>query len=312
MKVITLVPVKNEAWIIEYALKNFSSFSDHIIVADQGSTDETVEICNKFEKVRVINNPYKAHTNQIRWLLLEEARKIEGNNLIVCLDADELLSPKSISEILSHKPQEVRPVAIYSEWIQLINNYNEYRVDGVWKGNYKQFAFFDDRVVDYDKKFVNNDHTNRIPNIQETMHTKYPILHLQYLAKKRCELKQIYYMCTDLVSGKNVRKINNQYSVAKFSELTKTEICNRDWFTDIVLPPIKIFEDEDSAKIKQIQELFTQKGLLFFEPLDIWHSEELKNQFIKNIGRTPNVKRFPVLLVKLNDLKNKIKNKIQL
>jgi glycosyltransferase involved in cell wall biosynthesis len=312
MKVITLVPVKNEAWIIEHALKNFSSFSDYVIVADQGSTDETVAICRRFEKVKVINNPYKAHTNQIRWLLLDEARKIEGNNLIVCLDADELLSPNSISEILSNKPQDTRPVAIYAEWIQLLNNYTEHRVDGVWKGNYKQFAFFDDRVIDYDKKFVSNDHTNRIPNIPRAIHTKYPILHLQYLAKERCELKQIYYMCTDLVSGKNARKINNQYSVAKFSKLTETEKCNKNWFIDIVLPPMKIFEASDLAKIKQIYELFTQKGLLFFEPLDIWNIKELRDHFIKNVGRSPKVKKFPVLLVRLNDLKNKIKNKIQL
>jgi GTP:adenosylcobinamide-phosphate guanylyltransferase len=76
MKIIIASPVKNEEWILPSTLKNFSSFADHIILADQKSTDKTREICARFEKVTVIDNPFKGYTNEIRWMLLDEARKI--------------------------------------------------------------------------------------------------------------------------------------------------------------------------------------------------------------------------------------------
>jgi glycosyltransferase involved in cell wall biosynthesis len=306
MKIITLVPVKNEAWVLPYSLKNFSSFSDHVIVADQNSTDNTLEVCKNFKKVTVIKNTYQGHTNQIRWDLLDAARAIDsGNNLIIYLDADELLSPAVVRNLSdsSHKPG----TAFCSPWLQLFNSYTTYRVDGVWKNNYKQFAFIDDRKLNYDHTHITNDHSNRIPELSKIIPIETPILHLQFLAKRRCEIKQAFYMCNDLLQGKNPRKINNQYSVAKFLPSITTGTIHESWRYGIEMPPFSIFESEDKIKKEELMKLFEIKGVAFFEPLDIWHIENLAETFIKKEGRIPIVKTFPKIIIKLNTIKNTLK-----
>src|SRR5204862_1611085 len=44
MKVIALVPVRNESWILEHSLACWSAFCDVIIVSDQESTDGSRDI----------------------------------------------------------------------------------------------------------------------------------------------------------------------------------------------------------------------------------------------------------------------------
>ncbi|MFX4883847.1 glycosyltransferase family 2 protein, partial [Acinetobacter baumannii] len=55
-KIIVLTPIKNEAWILKTFLEVTSFFADHIIIADQGSTDESRDIALSFEKVILIPN----------------------------------------------------------------------------------------------------------------------------------------------------------------------------------------------------------------------------------------------------------------
>jgi glycosyltransferase involved in cell wall biosynthesis len=92
MKIITLLPVKNEGWILRSTLRNMSDFSDHIVIADQKSTDDSLAIYQEFEKVQVIENKNTGHSNSVRWQLLDYARKTFGlGNIIVCVDADEMI-----------------------------------------------------------------------------------------------------------------------------------------------------------------------------------------------------------------------------
>ena len=310
MKVIVILPVKNEEWILNETLKNFSSFADQIIIADQRSTDKTREICSRFEKVKIIENPYEGHSNKVRWLLLDEARKIKGKKLFICLDADEFISPNFIKEIKNIGEKSSTPIAFSSLWLQLYDDGKKYRVDYHWKTNKKEFAWTDDGTVDCQRTEVINDQTSRIPTISTVYEVSYPILHLQYLAQKRCEIKQAWYMCQEILKGVNPKKINNQYSVAKFNNSVKLDNVKAFWFENVEMPNKKIFDTYDNAKLHEILELFTKNDIRFFEPLDIWHIKELEDIFIKELGRKPKPEIFPSWLITLNSLKNKIKNGI--
>src|SRR3989304_9881587 len=94
-KIICLTPVKNEAWILDNFIKCASLWADHIIIADQDSTDDSRKIANKYSNVKLINNPYKGEYNEreVRQVLIEEARKLKGPRVLISLDADEVLSP---------------------------------------------------------------------------------------------------------------------------------------------------------------------------------------------------------------------------
>ena len=54
--VICLTPVRNEALILDRFLKATSLWADHIIIADQMSTDGSREIAKKHPKVTLIDN----------------------------------------------------------------------------------------------------------------------------------------------------------------------------------------------------------------------------------------------------------------
>ncbi len=305
MKIITLLPVKNEAWILPYSLENYSQFSDYIIIADQHSTDGSREIYKRFPKVTFFNNDFTGASNKIRWNLLDEARKIPGNNLIICLDADELLSPKAV-EVMKELGNK-KPVSFRSDWRQLIGDGSRHRIDGVWKESTKDFAFIDDRSsVDYERKELLIDHTGRIPSISNSIKIDYPILHLHYMAKVRSEIKQAWYMCIELLNGINPRRINHRYFPAQFSNIISAEVDPK-WTEGITMPSMEVFADTYAERQNEVSDMITKNGILYFEPLQIWHIQELHERFVKDIGRKPRPTVMPKWILYLNDLKNKIK-----
>lgn len=309
MKTIILIPTKNEEWILESTLKNTSPHVDLIIVADQNSTDRTVEICNKFPNVKVINNPNEGHSNKVRWALLVEARKEGPNNLIICIDADEMISPNAIVEMqaFAKKPGDVFKL----KWIQLWKSPNMYMEEGVWKNNFKIIGFVDNPGVnEYKKDLVINDHTSRVPdsNIGNVFDVSYPLLHFHFIAWKRNQLKQAWYRCTELIAGKrNAKRINNTYRVTLLSEnITHREVPSK-WTEGLDIP--HGLEDATSQfHLSEILGFFDKYGIEFFEDLQIWHIPELKAEFVKRISREPVSKTYPTWVSALNEVKNWIKN----
>lgn len=307
IKKIILTPVKNEEWILELFLRNTSSWADKIIIADQNSTDESLKICSKFEKVSVIKNESVGHSNTVRWLLLDEARKSEGNNLIFFLDADELLSPtcvRKIDDMVSKKTAGLGSGFSF-DWVQLFGSTEMFRVDSVWKKNIKVAAFWDDRKMDFIRKYVINDHTSRIPETEKIIHMEYPLLHFNHIFKEKYDWKQVWYRCDEYIQNPSkVRKINNKYSIMDSEpSLESTEKC---WFKGIELQNFSYDRIKDWRYI-QIKKWIQKYGTKFFEPLDIWKIEELEYVFLKENGRKPVIKKYPDFLIAINKIKNKIR-----
>lgn len=310
MKVITLLPVKNEAWILRSTLKNMSDFSDHIIIADQNSNDGSIEIYKEFKKVIVIENKNNSHNNSVRWQLLDFAREQFGTgNIIICIDADEMLSTDAISLVQHSVAKEKLSTSFSFPWIQLWGNTEHFRNDTVWKNNYKEIIFFDDGKIDYERKTVLNDHTSRIPNCERKIQiNQFPLIHYQYVLLKQAEIKQAWYRCSELLSRNTPKRINHKYSVAANGPGVSVEPIHQEWLKG--LPPVTMSYDiESDWRYRQILEWFSQHGIAFFEPLDIWNIKELRDRFLSSEHREPNVETYPLWLIALNSIKNKLKFK---
>ena len=107
-KIIVVTPVKNEDWILDRFLSVTSQFADLIIIADQNSTDKSIEICQRYPKVKLIQNnseQYDEASRQI--LLLQTARELVPEHKII-------LALGAISSL----------IVIFFIEVYFINNYN--------------------------------------------------------------------------------------------------------------------------------------------------------------------------------------------
>jgi hypothetical protein len=160
MKIIILSPVKNEDWILDRFLSVCSQFADHILIADQGSTDHSKIICSQYDKVVVIeNNNIEFNEGERQVLLINEARKLFGaGNLLLALDADEILAADALSKIGWQTMLKAKPGTIlYFEKPDLsVVPYKCIR----WKENPFPIGYIDDGTEHIPTKI----HSMRIPN----------------------------------------------------------------------------------------------------------------------------------------------------
>lgn len=109
--IVVLTPLKNDAWILRRFLEVTSIFADRIVIADQGSTDGSLEICAAFEKVTVIENESPGYDEAARQqLLIRAARELVPlPRILLALDADEILAADAMASRGWQTMLEARP-----------------------------------------------------------------------------------------------------------------------------------------------------------------------------------------------------------
>jgi glycosyltransferase involved in cell wall biosynthesis len=299
MKIVAVTPAKNEARLLPSFLSFLSSFCDHVIIADQQSTDGSQDIYRQFPKVVVIQNKRTSHSNEVRWDLLSKAREIEGDNLIVCLDVDERIPVHTIPQIIEHLRKSGSGTSVSLPWIQLWKKPSQYRVDWPWGNNYKECIFFDDRIVSYEKSIVINDHTSRIPTTapEKKYRLPQPLIHLQYLYSEEVQLKQAWYRCKEFIQNpQKSRSINLKYESSLDTGRVRLMKTPTEWIGDDTFLPGNIQNIPSTWHLQEILSMFKKHSITFFEPLEIWHIQTLREEFKKKTGRDPRPAHYNGLL----------------
>ncbi|MFP4069408.1 MAG: glycosyltransferase family 2 protein, partial [Opitutales bacterium] len=101
-KLIVLTPVRNEAWILAAFITACERFADEILIADQGSIDDSRRIAERSPKVHLLHNESNDfNENERVQLLISTARRRHGTDaVLVALDADEIPvnTPEALDE----------------------------------------------------------------------------------------------------------------------------------------------------------------------------------------------------------------------
>ena len=150
-KIVGLVPVRNEALMIAPCLKALAMYADAIVVLDDASDDNTVDVVKalqqecRIEKIITKEKWYRDEPGD-RNLLLQAGRAIGGTHFVV-IDADEMFTANLLknnllrTKILALQPGE----ALNVTWINLWRSTAYYRYDySVWSGQDVNVAFCDD------------------------------------------------------------------------------------------------------------------------------------------------------------------------
>jgi hypothetical protein len=274
-RIIVLTPVKNEEWILNSFLTVCSIFADHIIIADQNSTDNSVEIAKSFEKVIFIKNENKDFNEAERQLLLiNKARELFGiGNILLALDADELIIGNAIQSPSWNLMKHSKPGTVF---------YFD-----------KPTILFDqDKVLRYPDGFplaVKDDgskhnptkiHSTRIPlslDCDKMIINDISFLHLCFVRNKVQFSKNRYYcVLENIKQTKNLRNRIKQYDkhCSKDYEEGIVENINPDWIELYTAHNLKIrnFEEQDYYYTDfEVLKLFQIYGERRFYNDPIWY-----------------------------------------
>lgn len=228
-KIVCLTPIKNEGWILNKFLTATSLWADHIIIADQNSTDDSVEIARGYPKVRIIKNKNELDEDYRKSILLESAREIEGEKILISLDADEFLSSNFIDSSDWGKIHELLPGTIIKfPWINISPDLDTY-----WFARNKPFGFVDDNHSKHDKGKIHVDRLPKPVGSNVYIMNDISVLHFQYVDWNRMMSKHRWYQCWERINQPIdaidlYRKYHHMYSIKK-SSLKK---IRGEWFAN--------------------------------------------------------------------------------
>lgn len=291
MKIIALLPVRNEAWVLRHALACLSGFCDVVLVSDQQSDDGSREICTGFPKVRLIESPASFIAEQARFRLWDVAREYDGRNLIWCTDADELVSPRAAHRFFAANAERFTPgTVIECLYYHLWESPSRYRSSiPPYTPYWKPIAVLDDRRMDYDRSATLPIHQERIPIEPGAVRVRaadVAVLHLQWLLAETNQIKQAWYRCRELLHGRAAGEINAFYQFTIPPRHVRTAAVRPEWIEDVTFPDLAI-DRQRSWQETEIRQWFDERGVAFFEPLEIWHVPQLRQEFIRRMRRQP-------------------------
>ena len=271
--IICLTPIKNEAWILDRFLKCASLWADHIIIADQASTDGSREIALRYPKVTLIENSSPDFNEPERQkLLIDAARQFPEPRLLIALDADEFLTANvtdslewatvleaPVGSIIQFDRAEILP-GIRSYWIQPYSSFN--------------FGFLDDGSQHVGEKI----HSPRVPNpplapIISLREIK--IMHYQFTDWNRMRSKHRWYQCWERLNrperraAQVYRQYHHMYAVSK----SEIHALPKEWLSGYEQQKIdmtSVKQEQIYRWDKEVLDLFDKYGSKTFRKEAIW------------------------------------------
>jgi Glycosyl transferase family 2 len=269
--VICLTPIRNEAWILYRFLKCASLWADHIIIADQHSTDGSREIALKFPKVILVENSSVSYNELERQkLLIYEARKIPGKRLLISLDADEALTANFIySPEWCTTINSLPGTVIKFQWVNIRPDFQTY-----WTSRDLPLGFMDDGN-DHRGQSI---HSPRIPisvSAPTIVLRDIKVLHYQYTDWERMQSKHRWYQCWERLNFPERRAIeifrqyHHMYSIAE-SEIKPISLEWLDGYTKRGIDMTSIIHQEIFWWDQQVLDFFDKYGTKIFKREAVW------------------------------------------
>jgi hypothetical protein len=297
MKLIALMPVRNEAWILGLSARVALMWCDALIVLDHASTDGTrailCDLAAEFGHERIVwfsdeDAEWKEMAH--RQFLLAAGRAAAGSHFAI-VDADEILCADSLPHIRhwakSLMPAECLQVRMHSMW----RNPYIYRVDpaSVWSNRRDlSLVFRDSPSLGWSPDRAGYQHHARAPRgtlavassvrghlTRNQIATRNPdvgVMHMQWASWRRVTAKHAFYKVHERLTNASasVRRIDQMYNQALNEYGLVTLPAPPEWWTaygDLLQYLDVEAEPWQEAEVKR---LVAQRGLGTFKGLDLF------------------------------------------
>lgn len=209
MKIVAIMPVRNEDWCLGFTARALLRWVDHLVILDHASTDGTRGIFwglhNEFRGRVTLLNEFDPVWEEMRHRqrLLDEARKHCATH-IALVDADEVLTANALASIRpmfeAIKPGEV----LMLPWLCLKGGLDTVHASGIWGSQQASSGFLDDPVWHWSAEGRGGyDHHHRHPMgrthvpFHPVPNRRAGLIHLQFVSERRLLAKQFWYQLTE-------------------------------------------------------------------------------------------------------------------
>ncbi len=303
VKLIGLLPFRNEAHNMYRIMENLNEICDEVIGYDSDSHDGSAEIFVKLGG-RLISSLhpktyFEGGEHEIRTSLLEEARARNCTHLVF-LDCDEYFSSDFLLNARQIISQLLPGEKLALEWVNLWGDQEHYCTSGTWKPRYKDFVMRDDKTARYPYSLH---HVSRTPNTTQQQEWKLlqresgVVIHTQFVDQVSFQSKQVLCRISELlVTNKTAYDINKTYEVTSNLD-GKIARIDESWKPR---HPVKIEGDSNWRK-SEVLRLIEKHGVKYFERLDIWSLAYMREIWHTEFFRRPRVAKYrtPLMLLKI-------------
>ena len=187
---VCITPTKNESWVIRPFLSAARRWSSHIVVADQGSTDGTLEQLRATAGVEVVLNESPTFDELHRQrLLLGKARQIAGKRILIALDADEALSANFSTSAEWDRLREAKSGTVLRfRWVNILPGFQK-----AWIPPTPLLCGFVDDGSEHSGVRIHNPRVPSPPGAPVIDVQDVVVLHFQFVAPQRTISKHRWY-----------------------------------------------------------------------------------------------------------------------
>lgn len=300
MKLIGLMPARNEDWVLALSARAAMMWCDELIILDHSSVDRTADICQELrdeytaDRVSLIRFTDPTwHEMAHRQALLEKARA-HGATHIAIVDADEVLTGNLVNHIRPHIEQLTGGRILQLPWTCLApgpsadmnraDGTGRYYTAGVWSTNWVTTAFADQagfgwqasgpELYDFHKRHPAGSRPDMA--VQVGAQGQGGLMHLQFSSRRRLKAKQAFYKITEQLRWPGrlpLQDLNAMYNRAVYESdplTTPTGTVPAAWWEPYEKWMQYLHVDAEPWQERAVQRAIAEHGREKFAGLDLF------------------------------------------
>lgn len=222
MKLIGLMPVRNESWVLGLSARVALKWCDELVCLDHASTDDSADILRQIAKET--GRLTSMHLTDPDWnemdhrqTMLTLARNY-GASHIALVDADEILTANLVPTIRDHVSSLPASCILQLPLYNMRGSITRYHGSGVWGRRITSVAFMDNKALEWtgDTFHHREPAGKRLAGVQACEQFQGGVMHLWGASERRLRAKHILYQMTETLRwpNKSHEEIRAMYTMA--------------------------------------------------------------------------------------------------